>query len=119
MPWKECQKADEKLRLVSRHLEGESISSLCRELGISRITAHKIVDRYRQSGLEAFTDPSRRPCRIANKLPSQIENLIVQIKIDYPDWGAPKIRERMLTHHISRFLPCLLGKSVRGQLLHF
>jgi len=25
MPWKECQKMDEKLRFVSRHLEGESI----------------------------------------------------------------------------------------------
>jgi lysophospholipid acyltransferase (LPLAT)-like uncharacterized protein len=38
MPWKECQKMDEKLRFVSRHLEGESISSLCREFGISRVT---------------------------------------------------------------------------------
>ncbi len=99
MPWKECQKMDEKLRFVSRHLEGESISSLCREFGISRVTGHKIVDRYRQNGLEAFTDRSRRPCRLANKLPFQIENLIIQIKKEYPDWGAPKIRERMLTHH--------------------
>jgi len=80
MPWKECQKMDEKLRFVSRHLEGESISSLCREFGISRVTGHKIVDRYRQSGLEAFTDRSRRPCRLANKLPFQIENLIIQTK---------------------------------------
>ena len=99
MPWKECQKMDEKLRFVSRHLEGESISSLCREFGISRVTGHKIVDRYRQNGLEAFTDRSRRPCRLANKLPFQIENLIVQIKKEYPDWGAPKIRERILTHY--------------------
>ena len=37
MPWKECQKMDEKLRFVSRHLEGESISQLCREFGISRV----------------------------------------------------------------------------------
>ncbi len=63
MPWKECQKMDEKLRFVSRHLKGESISSLCREFGISRVTGHKIVERYKQSGLEAFTDRSRRPYR--------------------------------------------------------
>ena len=99
MPWKECQKMDEKLRFVSRHLEGESISSLCREFGISRVIGHKIVDRYRQNGLEAFIDRSRRPCRFANKLPFQTENLIVQIKKEYLDWGAPKIRERTLTHH--------------------
>ncbi|MEY4645331.1 MAG: hypothetical protein RLZZ596_2162, partial [Pseudomonadota bacterium] len=24
MPWKECQKMDERMRFVSRHLEGES-----------------------------------------------------------------------------------------------
>jgi len=47
MPWKECQKMDEKLRFVSRHLEGESISQLCREFGISRVTGHKLVERYR------------------------------------------------------------------------
>jgi lysophospholipid acyltransferase (LPLAT)-like uncharacterized protein len=47
MPWKECQKMDEKLRFVSRHLEGESISQLCREFGISRVTGHN-------SGLTSF-----------------------------------------------------------------
>ena len=61
MPWKECRKMDEKLRFVSRHLEGESISCLCREFGISRVTGHKLVERYRQSGLEALSDRSRRP----------------------------------------------------------
>jgi putative transposase len=42
MPWKECRKMDEKLRFVARHLDGESISALCREFGISRVTGHKI-----------------------------------------------------------------------------
>jgi len=41
---------DEKVRFVSRHLEGESISELCREFGISRVTGHKLVDRYKQHG---------------------------------------------------------------------
>lgn len=99
MPWKECRKMDEKLRFVSRHLEGESISSLCREFGISRVTGHKLVERYRQSGLEALSDRSRRPYRMANQLPFQVESLIVQIKKEYPTWGAPKIRERLLSRY--------------------
>ncbi len=61
MPWKECRKMDEKLKFVSRFLDGEKIAALCREFGISRVTGHKIIDRYRESGLEAFTDRSRRP----------------------------------------------------------
>jgi putative transposase len=96
MPWKECHKMDEKLRFVSRFLDGEKIAALCREFGISRVTGHKIIDRHRESGLEAFTDRSRRPYRQANQLPFQVEKLILQIKQEWPNWGAPKIRERLI-----------------------
>ena len=91
MPWKECHKMDERVRFVSRHLEGESISELCREFGISRVTGHKLVDRYKQHGIEALSDRSRRPYRMANQLPFQLESLIIQIKKEFPNWGAPKI----------------------------
>ncbi len=69
MPWKECHKMDERVRFVSRRLEGESIFVLCREFGISRITGHKLVDRYKQHGIEALSDRSRRPYLMANQLP--------------------------------------------------
>jgi len=93
MPWKECRKMDERMRFVARYLDGEKIAALCREFGISRVTGHKILDRYRDSGIEAFTDRSRRPYRQANQLPMQVEKLIVQFKQEHPTWGAPKIRD--------------------------
>ncbi len=68
MPWNESTKMDEKLRFVSRFLDGEKIAPLCAEFGISRVTGHKIIERYKDSGLEAFTDRSRRPFRQANRL---------------------------------------------------
>ncbi len=46
-------------------------------------------------GLEGLTDRSRRPYRQANKLPFQIESLIVSVKKEQPSWGAPKIREKL------------------------
>ena len=58
MPWKACRKMDEKLRFVSRFLDGEKIAALCREFGISRVTGHKIIDRYRESELESFRTES-------------------------------------------------------------
>ena len=36
MPWNECKPMDERLRLIARLLEGEKMSPLCREFGISR-----------------------------------------------------------------------------------
>ena len=91
MPWKECRKMDEKLRFVSRFLDGEKIAALCREFGISRVTGHKIIDRYRDSGMEAFTDRSRRPYRQGNRLPFQVEKRILQIKQEFPNWGAHRL----------------------------
>src|SRR5215472_14289295 len=93
MPWKECSVMDERLRFVARLLEGEAMSEVCREFGISRKTGYKIFSRYKEHGLEALSDRSRRPVRYANQLPPQIETLIVEYKRGKPHWGARKIRE--------------------------
>jgi len=86
---------DERLRFVARLLEGEKMAILCREFDISRKTGYKIFQRYKDCGLEGLTDRSRRPYRHANKLPSQLEARIVELKKERPSWGAPKIRERL------------------------
>jgi transposase len=74
MPWKECSVMDERLRFVGRLLDGEAMTAVCREFGISRKTGYKIFDRYKEHGLEALTDRSRRrsACRMASNtgLPS-------------------------------------------------
>jgi transposase InsO family protein len=96
MPWKECSVMEERLRFVARLLEGEAMTEMCREFGISRKTGYKIFDRYKEHGLEALTDRSRRPVRYANQLPQQIESLIVELKRNKPHWGARKIRELLV-----------------------
>ena len=41
MPWKECKPMDERLKFVARVLDGEKMSALCRECGISRLCMAK------------------------------------------------------------------------------
>lgn len=96
MPWRECSVTEERLRFVARLLEGEGMSEVCRDFGISRKTGYKIFNRYRDQGLDALADRSRRPVRYANQLPDQVERLIVDLKRDKPHWGARKIRELLL-----------------------
>ena len=96
MPWKECSVMDERLRFVAKLLEGESMTDVCREFGISRKTGYKIFARYQHHGVEALSDRSRRPVRYANQLPGQIEDLIVTLKREKPHWGARKIRELLV-----------------------
>src|SRR5260370_40067439 len=74
---------DERLRFVARLLDGEAMTDVCREFGVSRKTGYKIFDRYKEHGLEALTDRSRRPGRYADQLPDQIQGVPVvnQIRI--------------------------------------
>lgn len=90
---------DERLRFVARLLEGEKMAPLCREFGISRVTGYKIFNRYKECGLDALCDRSRRPYRQANRLPFQVERCILGFKHDHPSWGAPKIRDKLIRQY--------------------
>jgi transposase len=96
MPWKERSIVEERMRFVLRLKDGESMASLCREFGISRVTGYKIYARYKECGLEGLTDRVRTPYRYANKLPAQLEAMIVTLRREMPTWGARKLRERLL-----------------------
>jgi transposase InsO family protein len=87
---------DERMRFVIRLKDGESMASLCREFDISRKTGYKILQRYEQCGVEGLSDRARRPFRYANQLSEQIEAAIVAARREKPNWGARKIRERLL-----------------------
>ena len=85
------------------------MAPLCAEFGISRKTGYKIFDRYKDCGLAALTDRSRRPFRQASRLPAQFEAIIVRLKREYPGWSAPKIREKLRQQRPSR----ICRRSVR------
>jgi len=107
---------DERLRFLAQLLDGEAMSEVCRAFGISRKTGYKIFERYKEHGLEALTDRSRRPVRYANQLPRQIESLIVAAKRDKPHWGARKIRE-LLVRRLDGDIR-VLAKSTIHAVLH-
>lgn len=90
---------DERLKFVARLLDGEKMSAVCREFGISRVTGYKIFNRYKETGLDGLKDRSRRPYRHANQLPFQIERTILKLKREYPSWGARKIRDKLIKEY--------------------
>ena len=62
MPWKASSVMEERLRFVARLLDGEAMTDVCRDFGISRKTGYKIFDRYKEHGLEALSDRSSGRC---------------------------------------------------------
>ncbi len=95
MPWRECNRMDERLRFVARLLDGERMSTVCRAFGISRKIGYKIFNRYKDQGLNGLEDQSRKPYRHPNKLPFQVERVVLRLKQAHPSWGAPKLREKL------------------------
>src|SRR5678816_1778207 len=67
----------------------------------------KIFDRYKDCGVQAFSDRSHRAHRQANRLPAPIEATIVRLKREYPGWGAPKIREKLRQQFTGPQLPAI------------
>ena len=52
MSWKECSVVDERLRFIARKMDGERMSDLCREFGISRKTGLRSGIDIRSVGLK-------------------------------------------------------------------
>src|SRR5579871_814677 len=96
MPWRASSVEEERLRFVARLLDGDAMTEVCRDFGISRKTGYKIFDRYKEHGLAALSDRSRRPVRNANQLAPQLESLIVRLKNEKPHWGARELLVRQL-----------------------
>ena len=65
MPWKECNPMDEHLRFVARVLEGEEMSFVCRELGISRKTGYINVRTLHGLRLAEVREPKQATIRLA------------------------------------------------------
>jgi transposase len=81
---------DERMRFITKVIEGHSMTDVCRQFGISRKTGHKIWNRYKDSGSEALTDRSRRPVHYAHQLPFQVEQAILALKNEFKTWTAPR-----------------------------
>src|SRR5215813_10652792 len=68
MPWSETTKMQERMRFVlDAQEELFSMTELCGRYGISRVTGHKWLRRFREEGLEGLEDRSRAPEHSPNR----------------------------------------------------
>lgn len=114
MPWKERSVMDERVRFISRLLEGERMSDLSREFGISRKTGYKFRERYLAHGVRGLVDASRRPVFHPHKTPEIVEELIVGLRRVKPSWGPKKLKARLQVNHPGVPIP---AASTIGEIL--
>ncbi len=92
MAWKVVEVDAQRLHFVEASCAGEvSFSALCREFGISRPTGYLWLKRFREGGAEGVREASRRPQSTPRRSPVELEEQIVALRRQHPDWGARKL----------------------------
>ncbi len=92
MPWRETSVMEERLRFVARLLEGEGMSDVRREFGISRKTGYKIFNRYKDDGLEALTDRMVLKPGTTGEMPSRSQQRRGRPHITSPNCVRRRVR---------------------------
>lgn len=114
MPWKETRPMDEKVKFISKLLDGERMSDLCRDFGISRKTGHKFYKRYMAGGIRGLINESTKPFFCPHKTPEEIEKLIIKLRKKRSTWGPKKLKVKMGEIHPGITIP---ASSTIGEIL--
>lgn len=116
MPWKEVCAMQERVRFVFETEKTElSLSELCRQFGVSRVTGYKWLERYRSSGIEGLREQSRAPRHHPNAVSEDMIAALVALRERYPSWGPKKLHAWFAAHEPERRCP---AQSTIGELLH-
>ena len=90
MSWETKTVMETREQFVAEVMEArETVSALCRKYGVSRKTGYKWINRAAE-GLQ-LCDQSRRPHQQPSKTADDIEQKIIQMRLDHPAWGGKKI----------------------------
>jgi putative transposase len=82
---------EERVKFVARINAGERMTDVCRELGISRKTGYKFLERFERLSVVGLVDESRAPRRIPHRTSSEVEELIVELRRKHSTWGPRKL----------------------------
>lgn len=91
MPWERKTVMDQRKEFIlEASAEDANISQLCAKYCISRKTGYKWINRA-ESGLP-LCDQSRRPHQQPSKTAIELEQKIIQMRLNHPAWGGKTIR---------------------------
>jgi putative transposase len=116
MPWSETTKMRERMRFVVDAEEDLfSMTELCERYGISRVTGHKWIRRFREEGVSGLEDRSRAPEHCPHRTPALVVELLATARQQHPSWGARKLIRWLERRHPDLALPAPSTATVHPQ----
>ena len=93
MPWNEVSAMTLRNEFIILAVQNIiPFSELCRRFNISRKTGYKWLNRCEVNNLESCRDQSKRPINSPNKTSFEIEELIKNTRLKFPEWGGRKLK---------------------------
>ena len=97
MPWKGVTVSEQRERFIEDYqLNYYSVTDLAERFSISRKTANKWIDRFKQCGHDGYHERSRRPHRCPWQTDEAIVAELVTLRKKHPNWGPKKLLDLML-----------------------
>lgn len=81
--------------LLAPARDGVPVSEVCRRYGISRQSFYEYRRRLWAEGIAGLQPRSRCPANSPRKTTSEVESLIVRLRVDNPRWGARVLRTKL------------------------
>jgi putative transposase len=108
MPWKGVTVTEQRQRFLEDfQLNYYSVSELAERFCISRKTAYKWINRFKENGHSGFHEQSRRPHSCPWQTDKAIVEELVEIRKAHPKWGPKKLLDLMERRNPERKLPAI------------
>ena len=93
MAWGTVNVDEQRMRfVVLANRREKTMQELCEEFEISRPTGYEWLRRYERAGVAGVVEQSRRPRHSPRRTEEGIEQRVVELRRQRPDWGAKKLR---------------------------
>jgi len=113
MESEQCYGTETAIRIGDEKDE-HTMSELCQRYDIARETGYVWLRRYRQAGLAGLMERSRAAHRHVNQTPSEIEQMVLELRQAHMRWGPRKLKRVLERDEPGRAWP---AASTIGALL--
>ena len=106
MGWNQKSVMEQKILFIKMWQSGNyTMTSLCDRFNISRTTGHKLVKKFVKQGKGCLGINSKAPHSSPQKTPDHIESAIINLRNNYPNWGARKLKVLLQNQFTEKLIP--------------
>lgn len=96
MPWDNKTIIERRWLMLQKFLrEKAPVTKIVKEFGVSRKTFYKFKHRFEAEGVTGLQDRSRAPFKRPRKIPQIVEEAIVRLRCQHPDFGPVRLQAEL------------------------